>query len=271
MFQANQSGKIMKEKRRFESMARLIIWCMPTLILLLISVFWIRIIPNRESLPSFVLIATIGLIITRIIFLLRSPRKAGIKAALLVLWIVIFVVAGFIGLLTGRMTHHIIKADAQSRFEADIPHLFLESVSAPIKVGTTESIEYHTFSWSALIFESRSWILLCRYNEEEYERAIASLEEPFRFRTEPLETGYYDDDRVAIVDDPYTTIGDECFRILDPGDGDNSVFYKGCFMIMTNDAKHQIAYIAFSDDDLDMTESLEALINEYCGWKYLNL
>ena len=270
MFQTDQSSE-KKNKCRFESAGKLIIWCMPTLILLLIGILWIGIIPNRDSLFSFVAVVMTGLIITRIIFLLRSQRKAGIKAALLIVWIVIFLVVGFFGLFMPRTIHRVIKADAQTRFEADISHLFLESVSAPIDVGTTESIEYHTVSKSALIFESRAWILLCQYNGDEYEKAFASLDERFRFRTEPLGTGYYDDHHAEIVDDPYTVIGDERFRMLVPGDGDLSYFYKGCFLIMTNDAKHQIAYIAFSDDDLDMTKSLEALITEYCGWEYLRL
>ena len=270
MFEANQSSE-KKDKSRFESVVKLIIWCMPSLILLLINILWIGILPNRDSLFSFVAIAMTGLIVTRIIFLLRSQRKAGVKAALLIVWIVIFVAVGFFDLFMPRTIHRVIKVDAQSRFEADIPRLFLESVSAPIEVGTTESTEYHMFSWSAAIFESRSWILLCQYNGDEYERAFASLEERFHFRTEPLGTGYYDDNHVEIVDDPHTVIGNERFRMIDPGDGDSSYFYKECFLIMTNDAKHQIAYIAFSDDDLDMTKGLEELINEYCGWKYLHL
>ena len=83
MFQANQSSE-KKAKCRFESVVKLIIWCMPTLILLLISILWIGILPNRDSLFSFVAIAMTGLIVTRIIFLLRSQRKAGVKAALLI-------------------------------------------------------------------------------------------------------------------------------------------------------------------------------------------
>ena len=271
MFQVNQSGE-KKDKRRFEFPLKLIIWCLPTLILLLIGIFGIGIIPNRDSLPSFVTIAMIGLIITRIIFLLRSKSKFIIKALLLVVWIVIFLVVGFLGLFMSRTIHHVIKTDTQIRFEADIPRLFLESVSAPIEVGTTESTEYHMFARSALIFESRSWILLCRYNEEEYERAIESMEERFHFRTDALGTGYYDDDGVEIVDDPYAMIGDERFRMVYPEDGNISdYFYKDCALIMTNDVKHQIAYIVFHDYDLDMTASLEEIINEYCGWKYLCL
>ncbi len=244
---------------------------MPAPVLLLIGAFWIGIIPNRDSLLSFVAIAMTGLIVTRIIFLLRSRRKNAAKAGPLTAWIAILVAVIFFGLFMPRTIHHVIKADAQNRFEADIPRLFLKSVSVPIDVGTADSTEYHMFTRSAAIFESRSRILLCRYSEEEYERAVASAEERFRFRTEPLGTGCYDDDHAEIADEPYTVIGDGLFRMLDPGDGDNSSFYKGCFLIMTNDVKHQIAYIAFSDDDLDMTRSLQELIKGYCGWNYLRL
>ena len=97
------------------------------------------------------------------------------------------------------------------------------------------------------------------------------MKERFHFRTEPLGTGYYDDDSVEIMDDPYTTIGDELFRMIEPGDGSTSDFYEDCVLIMTNDVKHQTAYIVFHEFDLDMTTSLEELINENCGWKYLRL
>ena len=270
MLQTYISGE-KKEKRCHESVIKLIIWCAPTLILLLIIVFWSGIIPSQSSDLLIVIIALMGLIITRIIFLLRSPKKAATKAALILVWIVIFVVVGFFGLLLGRTIHHVIKTDAQSRFEADIPHYFLESVSAPIEVGSPKTTEYHTYSRSFSIFYSDSWILSCWYNEEEYTKTVTSIEEHFRFRTEPLGTGYYDENHIEIVDDPYTMIGDELFRMLVPGDGDISDFYKSCFLIMTNDKNHQIAYIAFSDEDLDMIESLEDLINDYCGWKYLQL
>ena len=119
MFQEKRSDE-KKDKRCLGSTIRLIIWCTPTLILLLIGIFWIGIIPNRDSLPSFATIAMIGLIITRIIFLLRSKSKFIKKASLLVVWIVIFLVVGFFGLLMPRTIHHVIKADAQSRFEADM-------------------------------------------------------------------------------------------------------------------------------------------------------
>lgn len=258
-------------KCRRETAVRLIIWCAPALVLLLIGVFGFGIIPNLVSVPCLDMIAGAGLAVTRIIFLFRSPAKAGKKAVLTAVWIGIFAAACFICLLMPRTVHHGFRTDARSRFEADVSRLFPESVSAAMETGTAESAEYHTFTWSVIIFDSRSWTLLCRYGEEEYEKAAAAVEERFRFRTEPLETGYYDDRQAERTADPYALIGDERFRMAEPGDGDTYDFYKRCFLVMTDDVKRQIAYIAFSDDDLDMAESLEKLINEECGWKYLGL
>ena len=39
---------------------------------------------------------------------------------------------------------------------------------------------------------------------------------------------------------------------------------------MKNDVERQIAYIAFSDIDLDEAENLTEFIVEYCGWKYIH-
>ena len=264
MFQANHSGK-KTEQLSFEFAIKLMIWCMPALILLLIGILGIGIMPNQDSLPSLIAIILIGLIITRIIFLLRSTRKAVSKAALLVSWIIILAVVAFFGLFMSRTIHHVIKADAQSRFEADIS----SKLPKPIEAGAAKSLEYHAFFWSGLIYESRTRILLCQYDEEGYQRAISSIDERLHFRTEPIGTGYYDNDRVEIMDEPYSMIGDERFRMVYPGDGDASDFYKMSYLIMTNETKHQIAYIAYYDFDLDMAESLEKLITEYSGWKYL--
>ncbi len=263
------------KKKGSGSVIKLLIWCMPTLILLLISIFWTDIIPDRGSYLSYVMIAMLGLIITRIIFLLRSQRKTDSKVVLLSVWVVIFLViffvAHFITILMPKTIHQVIKTDAQSRFEADFSYLFSESGFAPLEVGNAESIEYHTVDWHAMILDSSTGILLCCYSEEEYERAIVSLEERFRFRTEPLGTGCYDDDHVEITCDPYATIGNERFMMLDPGDGDSSAFYKCCFLIMMNDSEHQIAYIGFYDVDLDRAESLEELITDWCNLEYLHL
>ena len=103
-------------------------------------------------------------------------------------------------------------------------------------------------------------------DEAEYKNALASLEDRYRFRTEPLGTGRFDEERVEITIEPYAMIGDDCFRVLWPEDGNSYWFYKECLLIMNNDAKRQIAYILFTDGDLDYAEDLTEFINYYCGW-----
>ena len=247
----------------------LMIWCVPTLVLLLIGVFGIGLIPNQASLPSFVIILVIGLIVTRLIFLLRSRRKAWGKAGLIGLWLIILGTVVFVGLFMPKMLHRWTKTNAQNRFETKASELYPEVFTAPLEVGAASSVEYHEFIACGLIFESRSCILLCNYDESGYKEAIVSLDDRYRFRTDSLKTGCFDDDHVEITIDPYAIIRGDRFQVLFPEDGSYLPFYKECLMIMNNDDKHQIAYIVFSDFDLDMADDLAAFINEYCGWKYI--
>ena len=242
------------------------IWCLPTLSLLFIGFFGIGLIP---TIPSFFIIAVIGLIVTRLIILLRARRKPGVKAALVILWIVIFVITGYVSLFFPWKLHQCVKADAQSKFEARASALYPEFFSAPLEIGMASSTEFHTFIdfW---IFESRAYTLLCTYNEEEYEKAIWFMEDRYRFRTEPIGTGCFDDKHLETKIEPYAMIGVDCFRIFYPEDGDDFTFYKECLLFMKNDVEHKVAYIVFSDLDLDMAESLAEFINESCGWKYIH-
>ena len=82
-------------------------------------------------------------------------------------------------------------------------------------------------------------------------------------------TGRFDENRVEITIEPYAMIGDDCFRILLPEDGNSDPFYQECLLIMNNDVKRQIAYIILTDYDLDYAEDLTAFINEECGWRLI--
>lgn len=225
--------------------------------------------PNLFSLPSYAIILMIGLIITRLIFLFLSHRKVTAKLVLTVIWLVIMAYIGHFGLLLPRMIHHSAKLNAQSRFEDAASDIFPETFSVPIEVGNVSAAEYHTIAMSYFIFESRTYSLVCSYSETEYEKAMVLLEERYSFRTEPMGTGSFDDDDMEIMTDPYSIIGNDRFRILVPEDGDDYPFYKECLLIMNNDVEHKIAYIVFSDFDLDMADSLEELICDYFGWAYI--
>ena len=247
---------------------RVLIWCLPTLILLSIGVFGLGLIPNRTSILSFVMILILGLIITRLIFLFFG-RKAGVKRSSVVLWIIILSVVVFLTPLMPRTLHHSTKTEAVSKFEASVSILSYADFDS-LDVGSVRSTEYHTFATSQLFFRSQSYMLICGYNEEEYEEALASIEDRYYFRTKQLGTGCFGDKNSEKMVVPYAMIGDDCFHFVAPGNGSSYPFYKECLLIMNNDVKHEIAYIAFSDTDLDVADDLVEFINQYCGWRYIH-
>ena len=272
-----------------EPAVKLIIWCAPTLTLLLIgfslrgwipsldsiasymlvSVFSVGLTPNQFSLPALIPILAVGLIITRMIFVLRSQRKAVVKAILIAVWLIILTIVSFFNVFLPRTLHFQTKTDARSTFEARTAAVYPKDYAFPLEINTASSVEYHEVINMAAIFESHAYTLLCDYGEAEYKDALVSLEDRCGFRTEPLGTGRFDEDRVEIMIEPYAIIGDDRFRILWPEDEKTFWFYKQCLLIMNNDAKKQIAYIIFYDIDLDYAEDLAAFINEYCGWRYI--
>lgn len=272
-----------------EPAVKLMIWCAPTLTLLLIgflfrgwipqdysvlsyiiiSIFGIGLVPDQASIPTLILLLAVGLIFTRMIFVLRSRRKAGIKAALAVLWLTILGIVGLSSIFLPRTLHFQTKTNAQNIFEARAATVYPKNDSFPLEIKTASSVEYHEVTNFAFIFESNSYTLLCDYNEAAYKEALASLEGRCDFRTEAMGTGRYDENHAEITIEPYAMIGNDCFRVLFPEDGDPFMFYKGCRLIMANDVKRQIAYIVFTDQDLDYAENLTEFINEDCGWKYI--
>ncbi len=236
---------------------------------MLVSVFSVGLTPHQFSLPALIPLLAVGLIFTRMIFVLRSRRKAVVKAILIAVWLIILAIVSFFNVFLPRTLHFQTKTNARSIFEARAAAVYPKDYAIPLEINTASSVEYHEVIDIAFIFESDSYTLLCDYGEAEYKEALAALEGRCDFRTEAMGTGRYDDNHAEITIEPYAAIGDDRFRVLFPEDGDSYWFYNGCRLIMTNDAKRQIAYIVFTDYDLDYAEDLTAFINEYCGWKYI--
>lgn len=248
---------------------RVLICCLPALILLSIALFGLGLIPNRASIPAFVMVLALGLIISKLLFLLLSGKKTGIKLSSLALWLFIFILAVVFSVFMPRTVHRSTKADAVSRFEARVSGLSYATEFDSLEVGSAYSAEYHSFSKSEVFFESQSCALICRYDEGGYEEALASIEDRYDFRTKQLETGRPGDKNQEKTTVPYAVIGDDCFRVVSPGDYSSTPFYKECLLIMNNDVKRAVAYIAFSDVHLDYGDELAEFINESCGWKYI--
>ena len=252
-------------ERSMSRPAKLMIWCLPTLLLLLVGVFGIGLIP---TLPSLVMILLVGLIVTRLIFLFCSRRKSGVKAALIMIWFVISAGVGFGSLFVPWEFYYCDKEEAFQRFESQVSGIFPEVLTSSFDAGNVSAAEFHTYIvyWA---FDSRAYTLLCSYDEDEYGKALVSMEEHFSFRTEPLGTGRLGIDHVETKTEPHMMNGNDFFRIVFPENGNDEPFYKESMLIMKNDEKHQIAYIVFYDFNLDEVESLEEFINSYCGWKHI--
>ena len=258
-----------------------LIWCCPTLFFLLVDTAIFGLVPEKKTVATFCLIPLFGLMVTRMIFLFRSRRSLGAKIALAVLWLLLQALLWVIALLFPINLYHHTRSEAPERFETSFSKLYYlsptqqdtpRSLLFPLELGTPEALEYHSYDKVAFIFLSQSCTLLCRYGEEDYEAAKTALEARYRFRTELMDTEYSFGDKQVKQTEPYTRIGDDFFRVLMPRDGErefDGAFYKFCILIVTNDVRREIGYIAFSDMDLDVAENLAAFVLDYCGWKHI--
>ena len=249
-----------------------LIWCGPTLFFLLTELFLYGLVPEPISFFSFCAIPLFGLIVTRLIFLHRSRCSLGAKAALTLLWVLVLLFLFGVRAVLPRAEHRQSRIKAKERFEEQCSHTFFEPDFLPLELGSPESLVCHSYTNSFIIFKSQSCTLLCRYAAEDYEAAKTALEARYRFRTELMHTGYsFGDEQVEQIE-PHVRIGDDFFRVLLPGDEEdkNSLpFYKHCLLVVTNDVRHEIGYIAFSYFDLDMAGDLAEFLNDYCGWKHI--
>jgi len=227
---------------------------------------------NRKRLFVFCMILILGLIITRLIFLFRSCRAVGAKVWRCVVWIILTIFLFFFSLffLSLGEHHRVTEVNARQEFEEAVEHVYPEALPAPLKLGSPKSIVLHKYLNYAIIFQTRSYTLLCQYDDADYSAAIAALENRYCFRTELLDAGYVDNPEKQLIE-PYAEIGNDHFRFLYPNNEDKPIreFYKRSLLVVTNDVEREIGYILFDDFDLDEAEDLTEFINEYCGWKYV--
>lgn len=262
-----------KQKRRLPDWAgKLLIWVGPSLALLLLHMWGFGLVLSDGTWITFCLVPIFGLILTRLVFLFRSRRSAGGKVWRTILWVIVLVPLWFFALFFPRELHCCTRIRPRERFEEAYCKVFPEDRLLPLELGEPEAVECHSYVWSALIFESHSRTLLCRYGEADYPEAKAALEARYRFRTEPLDTEWDAPGKEVKQIEPYTSIGDDSFRFLLPGDGDDLYgdrFYKRCLLVVTNDARHEIGYVLFDDFDLDIAEDLGEFLMGFCGWRYI--
>ena len=258
-----------------------LIWCGPTLFFLLVDTVVFGLAPEKETVATFCLIPLFGLMVTRMIFLFRSRRSLGAKIGLTILWLLLQALLWIFALFFPINLYHYSQEAAPEQFENHFSKLYFlcttpqdtpKRLLFPLELGTPETQEFHSYDKHAAIFLSQSCALLCSYAEEDYEAAKAAVEARYRFRTELMDTEYASGYKQVKQIEPFVRIGNDFFRVLLPRDGEREFtddYYKGCILIMTNDVRREIGYIAFADMDLDMAEDLAVFLNDYCGWKHI--
>lgn len=265
-----------KKKRLPEWAVKLLIWCVPSLVLLgaFTFLFGRALMLERVNIPIFCVILLIGLVVTRLIFLFRSRRTVWAKIWRAAVWVVLLVFLVYLFPFFPVKVHIHTRKDAQSEFESSASEIY-GAFPVTLELGPAKTVEYHMFYEWSVIWQTQSHMLLCRYDPSDYDAAKTSLETRYSFRKKSMDTehSYLLGKEVAQVE-PYARIGDDCFRFLLPADGDDQdgwdgAFYKRCLMVVTNDVEHEIGFILFYDFDLDMAEDLTEFINDYCGWKYI--
>ncbi|MBR4657837.1 MAG: hypothetical protein IKP26_01105 [Clostridia bacterium] len=245
---------------------RLMIWVLPTAFLFLLALICCLSL-NRFNTWVFITIPLMGLIITRLIFLFRSKRKPGAKIWRAVIWMLACAALVLISIIVPKSTRRIY--DPQGVFEEKMTEIFREEIPTPMELGSPDQIEYHDSSFSILIFETEAYTLLCSYDEANYTAEKNALETRYSYRTLPYDAEKSFDGNDEEKVEPYTSIGDDHFRFVKPDDNDSTEYFTQCFIVVTNDVKHEIAYIVFRDIDLDVAKNLDSFLMNYCGWKHI--
>ena len=249
-----------------------LLWFCLTLALLLTEIMKLHLVLEVKTLLSFCVIPFLGLVLVRIILVIRSNRRFGSMAWRIAVWAIVFFVLACINLLVlvflPSKVYWRTKVHAQNRFETVLSEIYPEKDLIPLELGTPRNVVYHSYEYSFLFFVGRSHALSCRYDATDYSVQKAALETRYQFRTEPMNTELQMLSEPVETVDPYAVIGDDCFRFLLPGDDDeySLEFYKQCMMIVTNDKKHEIVYLVYQDTQSGGAGDLRTFLKDECGW-----
>ncbi len=202
---------------------------------------------------TFILVPALAWIL--LYFTVFSNKKTAVKTGLSVCILAISAVL-FLGLISFGIFEEYIcyKNEKAETAYSEIENRYMPKLS---EVGNPISIEYHYFCLTQMIFASDTDTLICKYDEENYEKQKELLDERYVFQNS--------DGLKAWAP---TTIDGYEFRMLSKDEYD--LYYpKNIIYIATNDETKEIVYMNYYDDDLDYIDSLAEFIENDCGWKYI--
>ena len=179
--------------------------------------------------------------------------------------LVLFLFATVIAAIFGKYEelHHNEGADVSANYAQATKEF--ELMPSLNEVGNPQEIDYYDyFSSRFLIFSVNSDTLICKYTEADYEMQKTAIDQAFVFFEGDIPSGSEHTCEASVNIDGYV------FRVLSDGEYAPVTYFPKCVvLIATNDAKHEIVYMSFYDDDLDYVQDLTDFINEECGFKHV--
>ena len=100
-------------------------------------------------------------------------------------WALLVLILLFFSVLFPKVLHRRAWINPKGRFETKVSEIYSDAAPVPLELGAPKSLVMHTHITSFLWY-SRSYTLLCRYDEDAYAAEKAALETRYSFRTEPL-------------------------------------------------------------------------------------
>ena len=131
------------------------------------------------------------------------------------------------------------------------------------EVGSPKSTEYVRYSFCQ-VFSNDVDYLIYQYNEENYSKQKAEIEEKYEFETSSLYShGYYCEPAFEI--DGYS------FRMLADRENEYGLYFpQHIAFIITNDTTNEIIYMRAYDSELDYIDGgIEAYVYDDCGFRHI--
>ncbi|VYU38621.1 hypothetical protein [Intestinibacter bartlettii] len=134
------------------------------------------------------------------------------------------------------------------------------------KLPKYKNISYSSTETRALIFKSLGESLVVDYDSETYYKEKENLEKQYTLLKDVsnLHT-LYDE---PVLNKAKFSIGSYDFRVVQKYKGEESYFPKDFGMIGVSDEKKSIAYLSFSDTDLDYIDDIEQFVKDYFKYDF---
>lgn len=216
-----------------------------------------------------------ALVLLRLILLFRSSRSSGSKCGRAVVWTVLILLWSTFGVVFCSIFlplefHKVIRENPWEEFRTEENEWFVkyEPRIEGLDPGETETMELHRCSRSAAIFETNADILLCTYSPEAYTRQKAFLADSLDYQEEPMQAWSFEEEASRSYE-PVVQIGDDEFRFLKAPEKTTPSFYKTSVITVTNDRSCQIAFIYYTDTEMDGIDNMTDFLEEDCFWSFI--